>query len=145
MGPRSCERGNAHTTYYQCYVNWASMGPRSCERGNVVELGGDLFWKLRFNGAALVRARKCRIAAFWPFAEGQLQWGRARASAEISCNAAAKGHVDTASMGPRSCERGNSPVVSSTVSSACRLQWGRARASAEMGVNLEASLRATCF
>ncbi len=107
MGPRSCERGNAHTTYYQCYVNWASMGPRSCERGNVVELGGDLFWKLRFNGAALVRARKCRIAAFWPFAEGQLQWGRARASAEISCNAAAKGHVDTASMGPRSCERGN--------------------------------------
>src|SRR5581483_3027732 len=84
-----------------------------------------------------------------------LQWGRARASAEIRPGGIKEGRLAVASMGPRSCERGNSfhggvrlrgdllqwgrarasaeiPNAVVTALSDGRLQWGRARASAEM-------------
>src|SRR5581483_7869088 len=59
------------------------MGPRSCERGN-----GRL------------------PAGQSPFLQG-LQWGRARASAEIALAQPRAPESREASMGPRSCERGN--------------------------------------
>src|SRR5581483_9795559 len=43
---------------------------------------------------------------------------------------------DHASMGPRSCERGNQPATVSCASLPEWLQWGRARASAEMPATL---------
>src|SRR5581483_6290567 len=42
--------------------------------------------------------------ALWPLA---LQWGRARASAEIDPSGSSSATGGGASMGPRSCERGN--------------------------------------
>ncbi|SRR5581483_9765839 len=82
MGPRSCERGNIGVHHRNGHGHQASMGPRSCERGN--------FKQLRKKAD--------------PY---ELQWGRARASAEMSVVV-------------------NIGLLSST------LQWGRARASAEM-------------
>src|SRR5581483_10197008 len=82
------------------------MGPRSCERGN-----------------AIADEARLRILL--------LQWGRARASAEM-CDAVVERHGGSAaSMGPRSCERGNAGSHVRTASCG-RLQWGRARASAEI-------------
>src|SRR5581483_11154259 len=59
MGPRSCERGNFATISSINGLLPASMGPRSCERGN--PFAGDLSKTV----------------------SPLLQWGRARASAEI--------------------------------------------------------------
>src|SRR5579885_3163275 len=83
------------------------MGPRSDERGNL------------FNSAM-----KCRPTL--------LQWGRARMSAEICCEA--HGHFEhhKASMGPRSDERGNTVRSRAIAWYFSMLQWGRARMSAEI-------------
>ena len=113
------------------------MGPRSCERGNLTTMVLARLEARCFNGAALVRARKSRFTGQAIKGLASLQWGRARASAEIrsaqtlmtyqSCfNGAALvrarkfgvdfppgTHILTASMGPRSCERGNGQVVNS--------------------------------
>src|SRR5579884_348823 len=110
----------------------ASMGPRSCERGNVLILPGSVPVPCGFNGAALVRARKwdgkgarvsfvawlqwgrARASAeitsenFNDIYHSELQWGRARASAEIRPRRGGASSEGRASMGPRSCERGNS-------------------------------------
>src|SRR5581483_2888847 len=60
-----------------------------------------------FNGAALVRARKWE-PLFLFNADDKLQWGRARASAEMGCDIVLEmSGWYVASMGPRSCERGN--------------------------------------
>ncbi len=86
----------------------------------------------RFNGAALVRARKSGDPSSAGNGRSSLQWGRARASAEMAetgkclrkphpgfngaalvrarkCIAAERERfrLAVASMGPRSCERGN--------------------------------------
>src|SRR5581483_3187253 len=134
MGPRSCERGNPvhrrlSVNIILCFNGAAlvrareyvarrsppdrrcraSMGPRSCERGN-----GRIRSRTRastaycFNGAALVRARKLGDCRFIPDSLPWLQWGRARASAEI------RGEVFQRLRPFR------------------LLQWGRARASAEI-------------
>src|SRR5581483_8190295 len=107
------------------------MGPRSCERGNGMEKVHESLLSPGFNGAALVRARKSRLGEVvwerymmlqWGRARAsaeinrmiilrlrilRLQWGRARASAEIGCEGCAGAVRQGASMGPRSCERGN--------------------------------------
>src|SRR5581483_1560885 len=206
MGPRSCERGNVAGTLVLTGPNllqWgrarASAEIRGAVWGAVLaaygfngaalvrarkssECGGSLDdWRC-FNGAALVRARKSAHRAPGAGTAGcSLQWGRARASAEISTAIAAtriarprfngaalvrarkslcpprpSPQARTASMGPRSCERGNAPLSTDDVCSraasmgprSCErgnvrqngrwcsirvaLQWGRARASAEM-------------
>src|SRR5581483_6053962 len=84
------------------------MGPRSCERGN------------HFAHPAP------------PHKPERLQWGRARASAEIFCCQNAHSTVFRASMGPRSCERGNPLAMVGPGPGESTLQWGRARASAEI-------------
>src|SRR5581483_10266770 len=157
MGPRSCERGNRREPLRAQAVLHASMGPRSCERGNVtfsdltspahLSFNGAALVRARkccrsgycrlelhcFNGAALVRVRKCRQRSETAvnlsfrfngaalvrarksfFVDAQcvssvksLQWGRARASAEIRRPLQRRKRLIVASMGPRSCERGN--------------------------------------
>ncbi len=108
MGPRSFERGN-RIDMHACViaVARASMGPRSFERGNRMDAAalemrdcgfngaalvrarksddaiGDAVAQTGFNGAALVRARKYGRAASVGDAVIELQWGRARSSAEI--------------------------------------------------------------
>ncbi len=83
MGPRSCERGNDRDNSEGHAVCDASMGPRSCERGNRSRAERIYQRSDRFNGAALVRARKFRHYHLVPLRSAR------------------------ASMGPRSCERGN--------------------------------------
>src|SRR5581483_6607205 len=107
------------------------MGPRSCERGNSKNFVARQRIYFGFNGAALVRARKspgeqiprARLTALqWGRARASaempsfgfslshhpmLQWGRARASAEIMLAKLLTDIRSEASMGPRSCERGN--------------------------------------
>src|SRR5581483_6879657 len=134
----------------------ASMGPRSCERGNSVGSPAKPNPGDGFNGAALVRARKFGFARadcqLWQASMGprscergnavimgrvhiltiSLQWGRARASAEIARHENALGLMpQRASMGPRSCERGNAVELTAR-QMVHKLQWGRARASAEI-------------
>ena len=110
MGPRSFERGNSipvSAPGWRCCR--ASMGPRSFERGNPpprprspsnidalqwgrahssAEIGQRPIRPKncgpRFNGAALIRARKYCYPALHPrLPLLQLQWGRAHSSAEI--------------------------------------------------------------
>src|SRR5581483_10426325 len=85
MGPRSCERGNVGSeARLRLIYRFASMGPRSCERGNLFLLTRNAFRaSSRFNGAALVRARKSGDPSSGGNGSSSLQWGRARASAEI--------------------------------------------------------------
>ncbi len=64
--------------------NTASMGPRSCERGNSGDSSTASVSCSCFNGAALVRARKWCLWATFRVGLEELQWGRARASAEIA-------------------------------------------------------------
>src|SRR5581483_65982 len=131
MGPRSCERGNAFIWFFSFPSSNASMGPRSCERGNHAGEAADRHSFRSFNGAALVRARKLRHTKNKNAFVHELQWGRARASAEMGMLTFCYGMLILASMGPRSCERGNkgnAPLPSFF----CWLQWGRARASAEI-------------
>ncbi len=64
--------------------------------------------------------------------KSELQWGRARMSAEIlSCDWVI-GSDWIASMGPRSDERGNNAPIAAGWTNRSRLQWGRARMSAEI-------------
>src|SRR5579884_2996537 len=157
MGPRSCERGNhfAHpapphkperlqwgrarasaemlrclrTTFAVGLLQWgrARASAEMCDR-----MGGGAPSASRFNGAALVRARKCSAARPSCMWASKLQWGRARASAEIFCCQNAHSTVFRASMGPRSCERGNPLAMVGPGPGESTLQWGRARASAEI-------------
>ena len=60
-----------------------------------------------------------------------LQWGRALASAEIAYDPPKNEFCKVASMGPRSCKRGN-PYKNDASWREIKLQWGRALASAEM-------------
>ncbi len=86
-----------------------------------------------FNGAALVRARKCQDGSSYPGRNVKLQWGRARASAEIPVSL-------IHSCGAPQCFNGAALVRARKYYDCGKnwqklgeLQWGRARASAEMG------------
>ena len=131
MGPRSEERGNSSSLSTMTSLARASMGPRSEERGNRTAAILAFWLAPRFNGAALRGARKQIDSRLPRAALVTLQWGRAPRSAETqrsklaqarrrSFNGAAlrgarkpgsaTARFDsrkTASMGPRSEERGN--------------------------------------
>ena len=108
MGPRSRERGKYPLIRTrQCGAVPASMGPRSRERGKQDQAKlyalslGSLQW-----GRAHVSAE--RDSRGWPrlTAYPRLQWGRAHVSAENSRATGGTHPPGTASMGPRSRERG---------------------------------------
>src|ERR1700731_3065919 len=61
MGPRSFERGNSWLLFVSPSKHQASMGPRSFERGNITRANHPKRADHRFNGAALIRARKYRV------------------------------------------------------------------------------------
>ncbi len=109
MGPRSCERGNGNYSPCILFPMQASMGPRSCERGNACLSLDDsppivkLQWGRARASAEMTRFRRLAVLPL-----SRLQWGRARASAEIQIDDAKSRITWT------------------------WLQWGRARASAEM-------------
>ena len=156
MGPRSCERGNKTHGTPQSASPTLQWG-RARASAEIRAAHYRLVCPLRFNGAALVRARKCFSSVTTTERLSLLQWGRARASAEMKggdmsewpedlrFNGAALVRArkstafftiassrNVASMGPRSCERGNLGVMHEGAERAVQLQWGRARASAEM-------------
>ncbi len=132
MGPRSCERGNGHCAWppQPCagLLQWgrarasAEMGGR---RTTSTKPPGSLQWG-RARASAEIGSSSCQFSL-----RNTLQWGRARASAEIQ-KAIHKIPVTHASMGPRSCERGNNLTTAPSGGNLFVLQWGRARASAEM-------------
>ncbi len=121
MGPRSCERGNPTSRERSAHVaGAASMGPRSCERGNIVRVPHPSLYRMLLQWG---RARaSAEISDRWRISRSgsRLQWGRARASAEIDYGA------------HRSIRVG-------------RLQWGRARASAEMAPTVTATVTPARF
>ncbi len=127
----SAEMGTRRRTRLR--VGSASMGPRSCERGNSETHPVRHVEPSCFNGAALVRARKSPYSASREAAADSLQWGRARASAEISARPSAKSKKPYLLQWGRA--RASAEIRMSRPSSSLRplrLQWGRARASAEM-------------
>src|SRR2546430_1647981 len=158
MGPRSCERGNigraatklrmlgmlqwgrAHVsaeikpfTFDYAPYERASMGPRSCERGNAQPCATLLLRLCSLQwGRAHVRAEigtEPMVVRVW---FDTLQWGRAHVSAEIRYRSFMQECDRRASMGPRSCERGNQAVLGDVTLDVIKLQWGRAHVSAEM-------------
>ena len=109
------------------------MGPRSFERGNATRPDGDAWPHAGFNGAALVRARKCRDAeratstmassfngaALVRAAEmvgryadrcGRRRFNGAALVRARKCRRRRRRDRERASMGPRSFERGNRPM-----------------------------------
>src|SRR5579885_2044161 len=108
------------------------MGPRSCERGNMRAAFLSRLGENRFNGAALVRARKSPktrgILGAWAASMGPRSCERGN---HVANDAPLKLSF-LASMGPRSCERGNAAIGVAIIGFIALLQWGRARASAEM-------------
>jgi len=133
------------------------MGPHSFECGNMIgifegrDVGDMLQWgrtrssaeidcrarrrddhRPRFNGAALVRVRKCGPSRSWAGSSWTLQWGRTRSSAEIRPPGGARSPGQDASMGPHSFECGNDSSGFFGLAAADRLQWGRTRSSAEI-------------
>src|SRR5581483_5803124 len=113
-------------------VGEASMGPRSCERGNMRKSWSCGGGSPSFNGAALVRARKFDVSEMGV----TLVHGRFNGAALVRARKCVRPERLprrlVASMGPRSCERGNASPVRERLFRVQRLQWGRARASAEM-------------
>src|SRR5579884_2854786 len=131
MGPRSCERGNSLNLGRAAFQSRASMGPRSCERGNVLILPGSVPVPCGFNGAALVRARKWDGKGARVSFVAWLQWGRARASAEITSENFNDIYHSELQWG-RARASAEIALVRTAIRSSSLLQWGRARASAEI-------------
>ncbi len=84
----------------------ASMGPRLQERGVRSTRSTIRGKEVRFNGAALTRARSL-LSGNTPFlSNSMLQWGRAYKSAELIARESLRPLPALASMGPRLQERG---------------------------------------
>ena len=111
MGPRSHERGNARGEGRAgSGGQGASMGPRSHERGNMglKTLRENLVMALQW-GRVLTNAETSLVRE--RYAKGcLLQWGRVLTNAETHCDGMVRNYAHDASMGPRSHERGNSPI-----------------------------------
>ena len=106
MGPRLQERGVRALEMKPDYPALASMGPRLQERGvkgRIKQCGMPM---VSFNGAALTRARSCRLSDQRNRFQASLQWGRAYKSAELIFWFARHRLRLRASMGPRLQERG---------------------------------------
>ena len=107
MGPRSCERGNGMEKVHESLLSPGFNGAALVRARKSRRKTSTTSTIQSFNGAALVRARKYDLDAAVRLVRDGLQWGRARASAEIA-------------------------LVRTAIRSSSLLQWGRARASAEI-------------
>ncbi len=136
MGPRSCDRGEADQAHACRRIMGASMGPRSCDRGELKKRRPAR----RGKKSASMGPRSCDRGegqnSDCPVPQTGLQWGRGHVTAERPEGAVAlrgldaalqwgRGHVTAerpartrrrpgsseASMGPRSCDRGEAGGV----------------------------------
>src|SRR5579884_3678127 len=130
MGPRSIDRGNGYATSGKRNGVTASMGPRSIDRGNT---GGN--WKtlqtllLQWGRDQLIaEMEQLPLVASQPEA---LQWGRDQLIAEMAGGCGTGIAEASASMGPRSIDRGN-VQLESLLGEVFELQWGRDQLIAEM-------------
>ncbi len=144
IGPRSCDRGNqSHPDVPALILTLlqlgrglataetldagprpgellpASIGPRSCDRGNRARPAGLPRAARGFNWAAVLRPRKPAHGQKPPKLRGRLQLGRGLATAETTHRRVSSAPVRRASIGPRSCDRGNPSVQAS----ASNLSW----------------------
>ncbi len=109
MGPRSFDRGNAAAvTSPRCrpvrFNGAAVIRPRKCVRLDCRQIRSER----RFNGAAVIRPRKYAASQARVPTRRRLQWGRGHSTAEIDVTASRwSGSTD-------------------------RLQWGRGHSTAEM-------------
>ena len=155
MGPRSHERGNdVDVSRAGVRLPLASMGPRSHERGNVTSVqaisrialtlqwgrvlmnaetasnltGQSPFVLLQWGRVLMNAETASNLTGQSPFV--LLQWGRVLMNAETLGPAAGFRSGVSASMGPRSHERGNNADVPSR-GKGSMLQWGRVLMNAE--------------
>src|SRR5581483_8155800 len=100
-------------------------------RGNLTSTRLQAACQRGFNGAALVRARKFTSTLGAALRPSPLQWGRARASAEMIASRLACCNPCWLQWGRAraSAEISKRPRYARRID---RLQWGRARASAEI-------------
>src|SRR2546426_91620 len=127
MGPRPRGRGVGKMHNIQNLDRQASMGPRPRGRGGRAagtgagdQPGASMGPRPRGRGVADEQAVRDTL-------RDALQWGRARAGAELMKRTRRKGTCLSASMGPRPRGRGVHNKWTQTKTSGS-LQWGRARA-----------------
>src|SRR5579875_1399318 len=108
MGPRSLDRGNVSVEPNVPRRSHTSMGPRSLDRGNAGfgRAGGTLISRLQW-GRDLSIAEMKRSWQFVHYTDASLQWGRDLSIAEIVNQGNGSVPNWSASMGPRSLDRGN--------------------------------------
>ncbi len=131
MGPRSCERGNKTHGTPQSASPTLQWG-RARASAEIRAAHYRLVCPLRFNGAALVRARKCFSSVTTTERLSLLQWGRARASAEMKGGDMSEWPEDLRFNGAALVRARKWVERGLSVNPRLGLQWGRARASAEM-------------
>ncbi len=107
MGPRSCDRGEIGAGLGAGAALVASMGPRSCDRGEAFSSSrtcshiSGLQW-----GRGHVTAESRNQDVESPNQHVMLQWGRGHVTAESARPGTRDHGRNRASMGPRSCDRG---------------------------------------
>ena len=108
------------------------MGPRSFDRGEQSATAVADATEHRFNGAAVRRPRRATAIGRTSRRARRLQWGRGPETAE-SCavDASCRVHRRSASMGPRSGDRGERARAADARAAQRRLQWGRGPETAE--------------
>ena len=112
--------------YERCFNGAAPARARNMARGNHVRR-----CRTGFNGAAPARARRSFLVAFKPEFENKLQWGRARAGAEIEKRSAPPQKRLGLQWG-RARAGAEMDRAELRINPSLGLQWGRARAGAEM-------------
>ncbi len=133
IGPRSCDRGNLALVALGCRPDCAaSIGPRSCDRGNSNALiaATNSANELQL-GRGLATAETRPGSYRWSTESARLQLGRGLATAETPAAPGARARAVPASIGPRSCDRGNSRSTGSGGWIVGPLQLGRGLATAE--------------
>ncbi len=132
MGPRSWDRGEYAVEANAVTSPIASMGPRSWDRGELqryhvfTSIQGLLQW-----GRGLGTAESRRCTELQDALKELLQWGRGLGTAESLSSGHRWRRTETASMGPRSWDRGELMSTIKTTMTRTMLQWGRGLGTAE--------------
>ena len=124
MGPRSFNRGRVDIRLQAFHLIRASMGPRSFNRGRLRVSPKTAREMAGFNGASVFQPRKGGPDRAPRTPSWVLQWGLGLSTEEGTAPYAPTGISKTASMGPRSFNRGRLRGRSTTNSRKTKLQWG---------------------